>query len=146
MSEGRAQTEGRVPVVFFVDDEAGIRGSFSTLMRRRGFQVLEAGSAEEAGRLIEIYRDPIDVLLMDINLPDGWGATLAQALLEEHPEMTVIYTTGYADEDPILSGALNDAPFVLRKPFSSEELLELIRRAMGDAERKSGGDGAPPGS
>ena len=53
--------------------------------------------------------------------------------------MTVIYTTGYADQDPILSGALNDAPFVLRKPFSSEELLELIRRAMGTGE---GGEGA----
>lgn len=131
MNEVRGSAEGRSPVVFFVDDEPGIRGSFSTLMRRRGFQVLEAGSAEEAGRLIEIYRDPIDVLLMDINLPDGWGATLAQAMLESHPEMTVVYTTGYADEDPILSGALNDAPFVLRKPFSSDELLDLLRQAMG---------------
>ncbi len=146
MSEGRAVNAGRAPVVFFVDDEPGIRGSFSTLMRRRGFQVLEAGSAEEAGRLIEIYRDPIDVLLMDINLPDGWGATLAQALLEEHPEMTVIYTTGYAEEDPILSGALNDARFVLRKPFSSDELLELIRQAMAQAEREADGDGASSAS
>jgi DNA-binding NtrC family response regulator len=124
--------------VFFVDDEPGIRGSYSTLLRRRGFQVLEAGSAEEAGRLIEIFKDPIDVLLMDINLPDGWGATLAQALLEEHPEMVVVYTTGYADEDPILSGALNDARFVLRKPFTTEELMDLLRQAMaGPGERTS---------
>ena len=142
MNDVPPQDDGRAPVVFFVDDEPGIRGSFATLMRRRGFKVLEAGSAEEAGRLIEIYRDPIDVLLMDINLPDGWGATLAQALLEEHPEMTVIYTTGYADQDPILSGALNDAPFVLRKPFSSEELLELIRRAMGTGEGDGGASSA----
>ena len=143
MSDARTpNADERTPVVFFVDDEPGIRGSFSTLMRRRGFQVLEAASAEEAGRLIEIYKDPIDVLLMDINLPDGWGATLAQALLEEHPEMKVIYTTGYADEDPILSGALNDAPFVLRKPFSSDELLDLIRRVMGES---GGSDGGPSG-
>lgn len=132
MSDARtARTPDRNPVVFFVDDEAGIRGSFSTLMRRRGFQVLEAGSAEEASRLIEIFHDPIDVLLMDINLPDGWGGTLAQALLEEHPEMVVVYTTGYASEDPILSGALNDAPYVLRKPFTSEELLNTLWEAMG---------------
>jgi two-component system cell cycle sensor histidine kinase/response regulator CckA len=142
MNDVPPQVDGRPPVVFFVDDEPGIRGSFATLMRRRGFTVLEAGSAEEAGRLIEIYKDPIDILLMDINLPDGWGATLAQALLEEHPEMTVIYTTGYADQDPILSGALNDAPFVLRKPFSSDELLELIRRAMDEGESEEGASSA----
>jgi DNA-binding NtrC family response regulator len=140
--ERRTPAEDRAPVVFFVDDEPGIRGSFATLMRRRGFTVLEAGSADEAGRMIEIYKDPIDVLLMDINLPDGWGATLAQALLEEHPEMTVVYTTGYADEDPILSGALNDAPWVLRKPFSSDELLELIRRAMDAGEEGNGASSA----
>jgi DNA-binding NtrC family response regulator len=143
MNDVRSQGEGRAPVVFFVDDEPGIRGSFATLMRRRSFTVLEAGSAEEAGRLIEIYKDPIDILLMDINLPDGWGATLAQALLEEHPEMTVIYTTGYADEDPILSGALNDAPYVLRKPFSSDELLELIRTAMEASEEDEAGPSSP---
>ena len=138
MNDARAaKAPERNPVVFFVDDEAGIRGSFSTLMRRRGFQVLEAASAEEAGRLIEIFHDPIDVLLMDINLPDGWGGTLAQALLEEHPEMVVVYTTGYASEDPILSGALNDAPYVLRKPFTSEELLNMLWEAMG--QKREGG-------
>jgi len=134
MSDARAsKAPDRNPVVFFVDDEPGIRGSYATLMRRRGFQVLEAASAEEAGRLIEIFQDPIDVLLMDINLPDGWGGTLAQALLEEHPEMVVVYTTGYAQEDPILSGALRDAPYVLRKPFTSEELLNMLWDAMGKA-------------
>jgi len=132
MNDDRGSREAeRNPVVFFVDDEPGIRGSFSTLMRRRGFKVLEAGSADEAGRLIELFHDPIDVLLMDINLPDGWGGTLAQALLEEHPEMVVIFTTGYANDDPILSGALNDAPYVLRKPFTSEELLNMLSDAMG---------------
>ncbi len=134
----------RHPVVFFVDDESGIRSSFATLLRRRGFQVLEAGSADEAGRLIEIFQEPIDVLLMDINLPDAWGATLAQALLEEHPEMVVVYTTGYADEDPILSGALNDARFVLRKPFSSEDLLSVLADAMerGNEDDNGGGKGS----
>jgi len=136
MTEDRGPKDAeRHPVVFFVDDEPGIRGSFATLMRRRGFKVLEAGSAEEASRLIEIFPDPIDVLLMDINLPDGWGGTLAQALLEEHPEMVVIYTTGYATEDPILSGALNDAPYVLRKPFTSEELLTMLWEAMAQGQR-----------
>jgi DNA-binding NtrC family response regulator len=125
---GSSSTEP--PVVFFVDDDDSIRSVYSTVMRKHGVRVLEAASADEAGRLVEIFTEPIDVLLMDVNLPDGWGSSVAQRLSESHPEMVVIYTTGFADTDPILSGALKDAPFVLRKPFSSAELLQTIQEAM----------------
>ncbi|HSG09306.1 MAG TPA: response regulator [Longimicrobiales bacterium] len=121
----------RQPVVFFVDDEPELRGAFSALLRKRGFKVLEAGNAEEAGRRIEEIEEPIDVLLMDINLPDGWGAAVAQHLLLSHPEMVVVYITGFAQDDPILAGALQDATYVLRKPFTGEELGEVLRAAMG---------------
>ena len=84
----------RPPVVFFVDDEEGIRSIWSLVMREHGYEVIEAGFAEEAASRIETVRGPIDVLLMDINLPDGWGASVAQRLRESHPEMTVVYTTG----------------------------------------------------
>jgi len=123
-------------VIFFVDDDDGVRTVTSKILRRHGFQVLEAASAEEAGRFMEGLTEPIDVLLMDVVLPDGWGATLAQRLRELHPEMAVVYTTGYATADPVLSSALNDAPYVLRKPFTSEELIDVVRRAL--AERPGG--------
>jgi len=117
-------------VVFFVDDDDSVRGVYSSILRKRGHKVLEAASAEEASRLSEVFTDAIDVLLMDINLPDGWGATLAQRLRESHPEMVVVYTTGFADVDPILSSALNDAEHVLRKPFNAEQLTSAIAAAM----------------
>jgi DNA-binding NtrC family response regulator len=116
--------------VFFVDDDDSVRGVYSEILRRNGLLVLEAASAEEASRLVEVFTDPIDVLLMDINLPDGWGATLAHRLAEVHPEMAVVYTTGFADSDPILDGALADAPHVLRKPFNARQLLDMIAEAM----------------
>jgi len=122
----------RPPVVFFVDDDDGVRTVTAKILRRHGFQVLEAASAEEASRFMEGLTEPIDVLLMDIVLPDGWGGTLAQRLREMHPEMAVVYTTGYAASDPVLSSALRDAPYVLRKPFTSEELMDVVRRALAD--------------
>jgi DNA-binding NtrC family response regulator len=130
MIEDNGLSISEAPVVFFVDDDDSIRSVYSTVMRKNGVRVLEAASADEAGRLVEIFSEPIDVLLMDVNLPDGWGSSVAQRLSESHPEMVVIYTTGFADTDPILSGALKDAPFVLRKPFSSAELLNTIEKAM----------------
>ncbi|HSM61077.1 MAG TPA: response regulator [Longimicrobiales bacterium] len=122
--------ETNTSVVFFVDDDDGVRGVYSSILRKRGYKVLEAASAEEAGRLSEVFTDGIDVLLMDVNLPDGWGATLAQRLRETHPEMVVVFTTGFADVDPILSSALADAEHVLRKPFNADQLSLAISNAM----------------
>lgn len=122
--------ETNASVVFFVDDDDGVRGVYSSILRKRGYKVLEAASAEEAGRLSEVFTDGIDVLLMDVNLPDGWGATLAQRLRETHPEMVVVFTTGFADVDPILSSALADAEHVLRKPFNADQLSVAISNAM----------------
>ena len=43
--------------------------------------------------------------------------------------MVVVYTTGFAESDPILSGALADAPHVLRKPFNAQQLMDTIDAA-----------------
>ena len=129
---GKSTAPSSATVVFLVDDDDNVRSVFGGIMRRKGIKVIEAASAEEAGRVVEVFTDPIDILLMDINLPDGWGVTLAQRLAEVHPEMVVVYTTGFADSDPILSGALADEPYVLRKPFNSQQLMQTISAAMSD--------------
>ncbi len=94
----------RSPVVFFVDDEAGIRHVANRLLRKRG--------------------------LMDIHLPDGWGAIVAQRLVNARPDMAVVYTTGLAEIDPILSGGLAGAQFVIRKPFTGDQLADTLSRAI----------------
>ncbi len=91
---------------------------------------------------LETYDGDVDVVLMDINLPDGWGASVAQRLRDTRPDMAVVFTTGYADVDPILASALNDAEFVVKKPFSTEQLVEVLEKAMakvGDGEEDRAG-------
>lgn len=119
-------------VIFFVDDDIQLHRAVTELLEHRGFEVVGAHSAQEAVTVIESYEGVIDVLLMDINLPDGWGASVAQRLLQVRPEMAVVYTTGFAEEDPVLAGGLNDAEFVVRKPFSTDELVEVLTRAIGE--------------
>lgn len=118
------------PVVFLVDDEKALRLVTRRLLAKRGFDVIEAGSASEASDVMEAYEGPIDVLLMDINLPDGFGATLAQRLRLDRPEMPVVYTTGFADSDPVLAAALADAAFVVKKPYTGDQLAAMLRRAI----------------
>jgi len=117
-------------VVFFVDDEEGVRHIANRLLRKRGFEMIGASSAAEATDVIDEYQGQIDALLMDINLPDGWGALVAQRLMTARPEMAIVYTTGFAEIDPILSGGLNAAEFVIRKPFTGDQLADVLRRAI----------------
>lgn len=134
MSQTDGKQTGDQPVkagtVFFVDDDDRLRTVTCRLLQARGFEVLEADSAERAFELLEAHEGSVDVLLMDINLPDGWGASVAQRLRDSHPEMAVVYTTGYADVDPILSSALRDAEYVIKKPFSTDELVAVLAKAI----------------
>ena len=134
MSQAQAldmQGNTRKPVVFFVDDDDHLRKVTGRLLRGRGYEVIEAETAEKAFQVLDSFQGEIDVLLMDINLPDGWGASVAQRLKESQPGMVVVYTTGYADVDPILSGGLNDAEYVVRKPFTTDQLVVELERAVG---------------
>lgn len=115
--------------MFFVDDDEQLRSVTARLLKSQGYRVIEAGSAEQAVERLEQVTGRVDVLLIDINLPDGWGASVAQRLKQEHPEMAVVFTTGYADVDPILSGGLQDMPFVARKPFTIQQLTDILARA-----------------
>ena len=120
----------RRPVVFFVDDDDGIRLVANRLLRKRGFEMIGASSATEATEVMDGYEGRIDALLMDVNLPDGWGAMVAQRLRMAQPDMAVVYTTGFAGIDPILSGGLNGAQHVIRKPFTGDQLAEVLTQAI----------------
>jgi FixJ family two-component response regulator len=120
----------RRPVVFFVDDEEGVRQIANRLLRKRGFDMIGASTAAEAAEIIESFEGDIDALLMDINLPDGWGALVAQRLMSVRPGMAIVYTTGFAEVDPILSGGLNSAEYVIRKPFTGDHLADVLKSAI----------------
>jgi CheY-like chemotaxis protein len=130
VSDEQAEELKRKPVVFFVDDEEAIRQIARRLLRKRGFDMIGASSAEEAAEVIERYEGDIDVVLMDINLPDGWGARVAQRLIAARPDLAVVYTTGFAEVDPIQSGGLVGSELVIRKPFTGDQLAEVLTRAI----------------
>ena len=124
--------EERRNVVCFVDDDDRLRTVVARLLHTRGFDVVSAGSASDAVDLVESHAGELDLLLMDINLPDGWGADLAEQLCQIRPDMVVVYTTGFAEIDPILAGGLRDARFVVRKPFTVKELVEVLTLALAE--------------
>ena len=120
----------RRKVVFYVDDNDEIRHAIARLLESRGYEMLLAASSEEASEVSEAFDGEIDVLLMDINLPDGWGAAVAFRLRQARPNMPVVFITGFSKSDPVLAGGLHDAEFLVTKPVATDELVAELERAM----------------
>lgn len=111
--------------VLIVEDEAPARRVFATALEQNGYSVLQAGSAEEALVVAEAC-EGIDILLMDIMLPDSWGSQLAQNIRLLHPDVGIIYTSGYAADDPIMMSGIEAGTRFLHKPFEIDELLSEV--------------------
>jgi DNA-binding response OmpR family regulator len=128
--------------VLLVDDDDDLRSSLKAHLERDGFIVLEAGRAEDAELLVEAREEPIDALMMDIHLPDGWGATVAHRLRALHPEMATIFITGYAAADPVLRSGMGHVDWHLQKPFSAAEMISTLREAISEHRARDRGTDA----
>jgi YesN/AraC family two-component response regulator len=82
--------------------------------------------------------EPIDLLLTDIVMPGSSGSDLAQRLLRQHPEMRVLYMSGYSDSLIFRYGMLEDRSAFLQKPFSADVLERKV------SELLAGDRGRPP--
>lgn len=113
-------------VVLVVEDGVDLRSFLKRTLERHGFTVIDAGTAEEALVLAHAVPDPIDVLLMDIMLPDSWGTRLAEDIKTIHPSIGVILTSGRTLDDPVLGAGIAQRKPFLKKPFRIAELLDAI--------------------
>ena len=113
--------------VLVVDDETAVRRFAARVLEREGYAVVEATDGIDALELLSTGALAIEVVVSDIVMPRLNGVELTQTLAASHPDLPVILMSGYA------TGALAElgiaAPCaILPKPFSSERLLEEVRR------------------
>lgn len=120
-------------VVLVVEDGEDLRQFLKRTLERYDFAVLEAGSAEEALVLANAVPHAIDVLLMDIMLPDSWGTRLAEDIRTLHPGIGVVLTSGHTVEDPVLGAGISQREPFLKKPFEIRELMDAITTVMAAA-------------
>jgi PAS domain S-box-containing protein len=122
--------------ILVVDDEAQVRQLAARALGRLGYRVLEAADTASALGVAAAEKGPIDLVLSDVVMPDVRGPALVHELLAVHPEMRVLYMTGYAadglggPEPPDLDGP------VVEKPFALGELAARVRGVL-DAARQA---------
>src|SRR5262249_40948447 len=109
------------------EDEASLRAIVAAYLRECGHEVYEAADAQEAAA-ISSSRE-FDLLLTDIVMPGASGPALASALAEAHPQMKVIFMSGYADH-AAMQQALRPNMLFLQKPFRLTDLMARIQQAL----------------
>ncbi|MCX6880018.1 MAG: response regulator transcription factor [Verrucomicrobia bacterium] len=122
-----ASPEVRVAVV---EDDAGLRGSLERLLNLSpGFRcVCSCGSGEEALKLIP--RDPPDLVLMDIHLPNRSGIECTALLRQQVPQLPIMMFTVYDDANTLFKALRAGACGYLLKRARPEEILEAISEAL----------------
>jgi two-component system, cell cycle sensor histidine kinase and response regulator CckA len=119
------------PNVLVVDDDPALRELLSRGLERKGFNVVSAGGADEAIRLAADPEVSIDLIVMDIVLPDSWGAQVAMEQRMFRPDVKVIFISGHTQGDPVFEATqLSDDVRFLPKPFRVDELVALIRETL----------------
>ncbi|MBX3220206.1 MAG: response regulator [Labilithrix sp.] len=117
--------ESREVSVLVVEDEEPMLRVAVRALSRSGYRVSQAGSAEEAlAKIAEI--GAVDVLVTDIVLPGLDGRRLAEMLTERDPDLAVLYTSGYTDDEVVRRGVSRAELFFLQKPYSTKVLVERV--------------------
>jgi len=125
--------------ILVVEDEDNIREFVVINLRRAGYEVLEAGSAEDALKLYESRRDEIDIALLDIMLPGMDGVTLCRTIRDENSDIGIILLTAKTQEMDKVGGLMMGADDYVTKPFSPSELVARVDALYRRASRKSTG-------
>jgi len=111
--------------ILLVEDEEGVRHVLETMLKRSGYRVLASGSTSEALAAARGFEGSIDLLITDMVTPGAIGSPIADQLAAQHPEMRVLYVSGYGE--PVSPGS--GAAF-LQKPFSTADLALKIREVL----------------
>lgn len=119
--------------VLIVDDHAIVRQGLRALLEAEDdIDVTgEAGSVEEAIRRVGL--DEPDLVLMDLQLPDGTGVDACREILSRWPDTTVLILTSFADDQALYSAIMAGAAGYVLKRIQPDELLAGIRAAAGGA-------------
>jgi len=116
--------------VLVVEDEEAVRILVRRVLESSGYQVLEARHGAEALVICDEHKDPIQMLMTDVIMPEMSGRQLADRLSTQRPEMKVLYMSGYTDNAISHHGILEPGINFLQKPFTPVNILRKVRSVL----------------
>jgi PAS domain S-box-containing protein len=128
-SAPEAPTQGQ-ETILLVEDEDNVRDLATVVLEGCGYRVFTAPEGLAALQLMATCREAIDLLVTDVVMPQMGGRKLAETLLAEHPELRVLFMSGYTDDAVVRHGVLQANANFLQKPFTPTSLARKVREVL----------------
>ncbi|MGC8845776.1 MAG: response regulator [Candidatus Hydrogenedens sp.] len=132
----RERTFPEKALILIIDDEEDVQKFFSVILQKEGYEVISAINGIEGIEKVKIYREQIQLIILDIKMPGLNGIETLRQIRKILSDVPVIISTGYSEDsintfDPELK--IND---FLTKPFGTKDILQKIKICISNPHRK----------
>jgi PAS domain S-box-containing protein len=124
---------GHGEMILIVEDNTEVRKFTELVLRQNGYVTVSAATASQAMEIFLRDKGQINLVISDVILPDRNGVVLAEEMLREKPEVSVLLCSGYAEETLIQSIKANKKFHFLQKPYQVHNLLKEMRRILSES-------------
>ncbi|HET6335830.1 MAG TPA: response regulator [Polyangiales bacterium] len=121
--------------ILVVEDEARVRAVICTILRKYGYNVLQAHSGGDALLVVEQHVGPIHLLLTDVVMPHMSGRELAERLMKTQLDMKLLYMSGYTDDAIVRHGIVDSSVAFIQKPITPVALALKVRETLSASSR-----------
>ncbi len=116
--------------ILLVEDDERVRALIGSVLKKRGYLVLEAARGQQALDIARTYALPIHLLLTDVVMPGMSGRVLSEHVTSLRSETRVLFMSGYSDEAILCHGVQTASRQFIQKPFSIDALAAKLREAL----------------
>ena len=113
--------------ILLVEDDAALRGALEELLCREGYDVVKASNVRSAREGLD---STIDLVILDVGLPDGDGVELCRSWRSEGVQTPILFLTAKDEEMDVVRGLDSGGNDYVTKPFRMQELLSRIRALL----------------
>ena len=128
--KSRRATETRGETILLVEDDTKVLEVAHRFLEDGGYRVISTSNIAEALAMVQDGQRPIDLLATDVVMPGMSGRDLAERLRSVRPGLRTLYISGYTDDAIAHHGVLGPGVAFLEKPYSRQDLLAAVRRAL----------------
>ncbi|MGB0591929.1 MAG: sigma-54-dependent transcriptional regulator [Myxococcota bacterium] len=114
--------------ILIVDDEKNIRSSLARSLSLEGYETVDAGTAQ--GGMDAVVREAVDLVMLDVRLPDGNGLEVLDWIKARRPELPVIIMSGHGSIDMAMEAIRKGAEDFIEKPLSTEKILITLGNTL----------------
>jgi len=130
VATGHAVGTGGSETILLADDEQNVRDLIRKVLTLRGYKVLLARDGLEAIDIYQSTKDAIDLVILDMMMPNLSGRDAYKRLKEINPAVKVIFCSGYGLDHKAMEELQNKGAGFIHKPFALEQLIQAVREIL----------------